>query len=257
MDLKEIINEAILGALVEDNFELPDMDAKSLKIAMTSAKKHALKTKTEKGSRPGLSVLTVTGNTKQIDKFMSSLQKEEVDHLEEGPFSSDDKAKYQKKFANSAAYNKTASKLDREIEKSGTSYKQRGSNTDIVKTNKSYAAQKRAQKRFDLHQRLAKASDRLKREEADLDEKMIQTGTRKPTNPNVRTSTNKGIASAPRLNKRKPFTETTLAATKKGINVTGPDGKTRTVMKTTKIKNYDGEQDKIRSGKSRSVWDKE
>ena len=85
---------------------------------------------------------------------------------------------------------------------------------------------------------------------------MIQTGTIKTTNRNVR-PTNKGIANAPRLNKRKPFTETTLAATKKGVNVTGPDGKTRTIMKSTKIKNYDGEQDRIRSGKSRSVWGKE
>ena len=40
--------------------------------------------------------------------------------------------------------------------------------------------------------------------------------------------------------------ETTMSATKKPVNVTGPDGKTRTVMRTTKVKNTDDYgQDKI------------
>ena len=167
MNFKQIINEAILGALVEDNFELPDLNAKRLKIVVAAAKKHKLKTKIEKGSKPGLSIITVMGNTKQIDKFMGSLHEEE-----------------------------------------------------------------------------------------DVQERIIRTGIQTPTNPNLNKPV-QGIQKAPRLNKRKPFKETTIAATKRGVNVTGVDGKTRTVMKTTKIKNYDGEQDKIRSGKSKSVWDKE
>jgi len=45
--------------------------------------------------------------------------------------------------------------------------------------------------------------------------------------------------------------ETTMAATKKPVTVTGPDGKTRTVMKTTKTKQHDDQgQDKIITNES-------
>jgi hypothetical protein len=45
--------------------------------------------------------------------------------------------------------------------------------------------------------------------------------------------------------------ETTMAATKKPVTMTGPDGKTRTVMKTTKVKNTDDSgQDKIITNES-------
>ena len=45
--------------------------------------------------------------------------------------------------------------------------------------------------------------------------------------------------------------ETTMSATKKPVTVTGVDGKTRTVMKTTKIKNTDDHgQDKIKTNES-------
>jgi azurin len=45
--------------------------------------------------------------------------------------------------------------------------------------------------------------------------------------------------------------ETTMSATKKPVTMTGPDGKTRTVMKTTKVKNTDDHgQDKIKTNES-------
>ena len=46
-------------------------------------------------------------------------------------------------------------------------------------------------------------------------------------------------------------TETTMSAVKKPVTMTGPDGKTRTVMKTTKVKNSDDSgQDKIITNES-------
>jgi hypothetical protein len=275
MNLRNIINEAILVALVEDNFDLPDMDAKSLKLAMAAAKKHKLKTKTSKGSRSGLTVLTVIGNTKQIDQFMGSLQKEEVDHLEEADLeekvnevaplvglaargAAGAAGKYLAKKATKAIAKKVAKRVA--IGAAGAAAGAATAGAAGV-AGAAYAAKKakdkmkyKAQKSKTQKKSFSSMRGRLANE---LDEKVVQTGTKKAVNPNVRPAANKGIARAPRLNKRKPFTETTLAATKKGINVTGPDGKTRTVMKSTKVKNYDGEQDKIRSGKSRSVWDKE
>jgi hypothetical protein len=45
--------------------------------------------------------------------------------------------------------------------------------------------------------------------------------------------------------------ETTMSAVKKPVTMTGPDGKTRTVMKTTKVKNTDDYgQDKIKTNES-------